>query len=80
MKGKSNKNRRGRQAEKYIYIAALDENGIVNKLLLTEREFDSAKKRAKNNPEDTFGDVIAFQVINDIVKEKICEIKPSNLD
>jgi hypothetical protein len=80
MKGKPNKQRRGRQAENYIYVAALDADGVVNKLLLTEREFEAARKRARNNPEDTFGDVIAFQVINHELKEKICEIKSSNLD
>jgi hypothetical protein len=80
MKGKINKQRRGRQAESYIYVAALDSDGVVNKLLFTEREFEAAKKRAKNNPEDTFGDVVAFQVINHEVKEKICDIDPSTLD
>jgi uncharacterized Fe-S cluster-containing radical SAM superfamily enzyme len=79
MQGKPNKNKKGRQAEFYIYIAALDENGCVNKLLLTKKEFESAKKRALNNPEDTFGDVVAFQIINHNPSHEIGHIKPENL-
>lgn len=79
MHGKPNKNRKGRQAEVYIYIAALDEDGYVNKLLLTKKEFDDARKRALSNPEDTFGDVVAFQIIDHDVSHEIVKIKPEDL-
>lgn len=80
MQGKPNRNRKGRQAERYIYIPALDNEGCVVRLLLTEKEYLKAKNRAKSNPEDTFGDVVAFQVIENKVNNKICDIPQDKLN
>jgi len=80
MKKKKNKNRKGRQAENYIYIPVLDDNGCVTKLLLTEREYNTAVKRAATNPEDTFGDVIAFQIINNKTSSKIGIVESDNFN
>lgn len=80
MKKRNNKNRKGRQAENYIYIPALDENGCVTKLLLTEREYNAAVKRASANPEDTFGDVIAFQIVNNKPSKQIGPVEPENFN
>lgn len=80
MKKRKNKNRKGRQAENYIYVPALDDNGCVTKLLLTEREYNTAAKRAATNPEDTFGDVIAFQIVNNKTKMQIGVVEPENFN
>jgi hypothetical protein len=80
MKKRKNKNKKGRQAENYIYIPALDDNGCVIKLLLTEREYAAAVKRASSNPEDTFGDVIAFQVINNQISQLIGTVEQNNFN
>lgn len=80
MKKRKNKNKRGRQAENYIYIPALDDNGCVIKLLFTEREYNAAAKRATLNPEDTFGDVIAFQIINNKIDAEITKVEPENFN
>jgi NifU-like protein involved in Fe-S cluster formation len=48
--------------------------------LLTEKEFLNAKSRAEKNPEDTFGDVIAFQVLENKVCNKITDVKKENFE
>jgi hypothetical protein len=80
MQARPNKNRRGRQSEKYIYVPYLNESNYVTKLLLTEKEFLNAKSRAEKNPEDTFGDVIAFQVLENKVCNKITDVKKENFE
>jgi len=39
----------------------------------------NAKSRAEKNPEDTYGDVVAFHVLENIVSEKT-EFKKENLE
>jgi len=51
--------------EEYYYVAHIGEGGCVTHLMLTEKEFQNAKKRADKNPEDLPRYSIAIQLTNE---------------
>lgn len=60
-KGKiKNKNRKLNENKDYFFVAHIDSNGDVVSLLLTDIEFEKAKKRAEKNPEDVPEDFLVF--------------------
>jgi hypothetical protein len=60
-KGKiKNKNKKPTAACSYYFVAHLDPEGEVTPLLLTDVEYEKAKKRAEKNPEDVPEHFITF--------------------
>lgn len=60
-KGKiKNTKRKPTENKDYYFVAHVDPNGNVLPLLLTDVEFDKARKRAEKNPEDVPVDFIVF--------------------
>ena len=60
-KGKiKNKNKKPTENEEYYFVAHVDDKGEVTSLLLTETEYNRAKIRAENNPEDVPENFIVF--------------------
>lgn len=55
-----NKKRKPTENYSYYFVAHVDSSGEVTPLLLTDREFASAKKRASKNQEDVPTDFIVF--------------------
>jgi hypothetical protein len=55
-----NKKRKPTENYSYYFAAHVDSTGEVTPLLLTDREFLSAKKRANKNQEDVPIDFIVF--------------------
>jgi len=55
-----NKKRKPTENYSYYFVAHVDSSGEVTPLLLTDREFASAKKRASKNQEDVPADFIVF--------------------
>jgi hypothetical protein len=55
-----NKKRKPTENYSYYFVAHVDSSGEVTPLLLTDREFASAKKRANKNQEDVPIDFIVF--------------------
>jgi hypothetical protein len=61
-KGKiKNKNKKPTANEEYYFVAHVDGDGEVTSLLLTEVEYNRAKARAENNPEDVPEHFIVFR-------------------
>lgn len=61
-----NKKRKPAENASYYFVAHIDALGEVTPLLLTDKEFKSAKKRADKNKEDV---PLDFIVINQAHKE-----------
>jgi hypothetical protein len=55
-----NKNKKPTANESYYFVGHVDSEGEVTPLLLTDREYQIAKKRADQNPEDVPVDFIVF--------------------
>ena len=55
-----NKNRKPNEDHSYYFVAHVDSSGDVTPLLLTDKEFLQAKKRAHKNKEDVPIDFIVF--------------------
>lgn len=55
-----NKNRKPNEDASYYFVAHVDSAGEVTPLLLTDVEFEVAKKRANKNQEDVPLDFIVF--------------------
>jgi hypothetical protein len=55
-----NKNRKPNEDRSYYFVAHVDSSGEVTPLLLTDKEFLVAKKRANKNKEDVPIDFIVF--------------------
>ena len=55
-----NKNKKPTENHSYYFVAHVNSDGEVTPLLLTDVEYNRAKIRADNNPEDVPEDFIAF--------------------
>jgi hypothetical protein len=55
-----NKNRKPNEDASYYFVAHVDSSGEVTPLLLTDVEYEQAKKRAEKNQEDVPLDFIVF--------------------
>lgn len=55
-----NTKRKPQENYSYYFVGHVDSNGEVTPLLLTDKEFLSAKKRASRNKEDVPLDFIVF--------------------
>jgi hypothetical protein len=56
-----NSNKKFNENEKYYFASYINSEGYVFELLLTEKEFDKAVKRAEKNPEDIPNEYIVLQ-------------------
>jgi hypothetical protein len=56
-----NTNKKFNENEKYYFASYINSEGYVFELLLTEKEFDKAVKRAEKNPEDIPNEYIVLQ-------------------
>jgi len=60
-KGKiKNTKRKPNENKDYYFVAHIDNTGEVVSLLLTDIEFERAKKRAEKNPEDVPEEFLSF--------------------
>jgi hypothetical protein len=55
-----NKDRKPNEDASYYFVAHVDSSGEVTPLLLTDVEYEQAKKRAEKNQEDVPLDFIVF--------------------
>lgn len=55
-----NKKKKPNEDYSYYFVAHVDSSGEVTPLLLTDVEYDKAKKRAQKNKEDVPVDFIVF--------------------
>jgi len=55
-----NLNRKPNENASYYFVAHVDSEGEVTPLLLTDIEFEKAKKRAEKNPEDVPENFLVF--------------------
>jgi hypothetical protein len=56
-----NKNKKGNESKEYYFCTHVNTAGYQFELLLTEKEFDAAVKRAEMNPEDIPQNYIVLQ-------------------
>lgn len=60
-----NKNRKRMENGMYYFVGHLSTDGHYTPLLLTEREYASAKARAEKNQEDLYSNCVVFQQVTD---------------
>lgn len=60
-----NKNRKRMENEVYYFVGHLSGEGYYTPLLLTEKEFATARSRGEKNPEDLHSTCVVFQQIVD---------------
>jgi hypothetical protein len=60
-----NKDRKRMENEVYYFVGHLSTDGYYTPLLLTEKEYATAKARAGKNPEDLHSTCVVFQQVID---------------